>query len=136
MKKHTIRCPYCGGTAVLKDAAFVYGNKSHGGKLYVCSNYPVCDAYVGVHSDTTIPKGTLANKSLREKRIQAHRAFDQIWKRGILTKPEAYHWIADKFGLNTKQAHIGNFSEYMCDQLIRESKKVLYNNRTLLRAAS
>ena len=135
MKKQIIRCPYCGSTAVLKDASFVYGNKSHGGKVYVCSHYPECDSYVGGHADTNIPKGTLANRSLREKRILAHRTFDQIWKRGILTKHEAYHWIADKFCLDSTQAHIGKFSEYMCDQLIYESRKVLNNNRSWLRAA-
>ncbi len=137
MKKQTIRCPYCGSTAILKNASVVYGNKASGGsKLYICSRYPTCDSYVGVHTNTNIPKGTLANKSLREKRILTHRTFDLIWKRGILTKSEAYHWMADKFGLNSKQAHIGNCSEYMCDQLIYESKKVLCNNHMLLKAAS
>ena len=48
-QKKSIRCPYCGGTAILRDASFVYGEKSYGGKVYVCSNYPKCDAYVGVH---------------------------------------------------------------------------------------
>lgn len=136
MKKRKLRCPYCGSYAVLKDASFVYGNNSRGGKVYACSHYPACDAYVGVHVGTTIPKGTLANKALREKRILAHRIFDQIWKQNILTKSEAYHWIADKFGLDCTHAHIGKFSEYMCDQLICESKRVLLNNRISLQTAS
>ena len=75
---------------------------------------------------------------LRQKRIQAHRIFDQIWQQGILSKPEAYRWVADKFCLTDKQAHIGQFSNYMCDQLIRESADVLKNNHIpfRLRAAS
>ena len=83
-------------------------------------------------------KGTLANRELRQKRIQAHRIFDQIWLQGILSKPEAYRWVADKFCLTDKQAHIGQFSNYMCDQLIRESADVLKNNHIpfRLRAAS
>lgn len=83
-------------------------------------------------------KGTLANRELRQKRIQAHRIFDQIWQQGILSKPEAYRWVADKFCLTDKQAHIGQFSNYMCDQLIRESADVLKNNHIpfRLRAAS
>ena len=28
MKKKSIRCPYCGGTAVLRDASYVYGGES------------------------------------------------------------------------------------------------------------
>ena len=98
----------------------------------------VCLLYVGVHPGTKIPKGTLANRELRQKRIQAHRIFDQIWQQGILSKPEAYRWVADKFCLTDKQAHIGQFSNYMCDQLIRESADVLKNNHIpfRLRAAS
>ena len=116
-KPKIIRCPYCGGTAILRDASFVYGTHSPG---------------------TKIPKGTLANRELRQKRIQAHRIFDQIWQQGILSKPEAYRWVADKFCLTDKQAHIGQFSNYMCDQLIRESADVLKNNHIpfRLRAAS
>ena len=111
---------------------------SHGGQVYVCSHYPSCNSYVGVHPGTKIPKGTLANRELRQKRIQAHRIFDQIWQQGILSKPEAYRWVADKFCLTDKQAHIGQFSNYMCDQLIRESADVLKNNHIpfRLRAAS
>ena len=29
MKKQTIRCPYCGSPAILKDASYVYGSPSH-----------------------------------------------------------------------------------------------------------
>lgn len=135
MKKQKLRCPYCGGTAILRDASYVYGKTAREGKLYVCSNYPACDSYVGVHPHTILPKGTLANKELRRKRIRAHRIFDQIWKQGILDKQEAYRWMADTFYLDHSQAHIGNFSDYMCEQLIKESQKVLRCNNVSLRAA-
>lgn len=135
MKKQTLRCPYCGRPAILKDASYVYGPNSRGGKVYVCSHYPACDAYVGVHQGTALPKGSLANNTLRKKRIQAHRIFDQIWKQGILNCQEAYRWLADKFCLEIRQAHIGNFSDYMCDQLIKESSKVLQNNHIPMRMA-
>ena len=57
---------------------------------------------------------------------------------GILSIPEANRWVADLFCLTDKQAHIGQFSNYMCDQLIRESADVLKNNHIpfRLRAAS
>ena len=146
MKKQTIRCPYCGSTAILKDASYVYGHHSSGGKVYVCSHYPACDSYVGVHQGTSLPKGslanrtlrrkgTLANRTLRKKRIRAHQVFDQIWKQEIFSKPEAYRWLADKFCLETRQAHIGKFSDYMCDQLIKEASRVLRNNHIPLSLA-
>ena len=128
MKKQTIRRPYCGSPAILKDASYVYGHHSSGGKVYVCSHYPACDSYVGVHQGTSLPKGSLANRTLRKKRIQAHQIFDQLWRKGIFSREEAYRWIGDKFCLQTRQAHIGNFSDYMCDQLIQEASKVLQNN--------
>ena len=128
MKKQTIRCPYCGSPAILKDASYVYGHHSSGGKVYVCSHYPACDSYVGVHQGTSLPKGSLANRTLRKKRIQAHQIFDQLWRKGIFSREEAYRWIGDKFCLQTRHAHIGNFSDYMCDQLIQEASKVLQNN--------
>lgn len=115
-------------------ASYVYGNKAKDGKLYVCSHFPQCNSYVGVHPGTTNAKGKLANKELRQKRIQAHRVFDQIWLNHIFTKSEAYRWIADKFCLTAKEAHIGEFSTYMCDQLILESMKILENNHIPLRA--
>ena len=135
MKKQTIRCPYCGSTAILKDASYVYGPNAYSGKVYVCSHYPACDSYVGVHPGTRLPKGTLANRALRKKRIRAHQVFDQIWKQEILSKPDAYRWLADKFCLETRQAHIGKFSDYMCDQLIKEASRVLRNNHIPLSLA-
>lgn len=132
MKRQTIRCPYCGSPAILKDASYVYGHHSSGGKVYVCSHYPACDSYVGVHQGTSLPKGSLANRTLRKKRIQAHQIFDQLWRKGIFSREEAYRWIGDKFCLQTRQAHIGNFSDYMCDQLIQEASKILQNNHVPL----
>ncbi len=128
-KKNTIRCPYCGGVAVLREASYVYGDNAESKHLYVCQHYPECNSYVSVHDGTLIPRGTLANGDLRHKRIEAHHIFDRIWKSGILTKKNAYRWIQDKFQMTEQQAHIGYFSEYMCDQLISESKKVLEANR-------
>ena len=132
MKRQTIRCPYCGSPAILKDASYVYGHHSSGGKVYVCSHYPACDSYVGVHQGTSLPKGSLANRTLRKKRIQAHQIFDKLWRKGIFSREEAYRLIGDKFCLQTCQAHIGNFSDYMCDQLIQEASKVLQNNHVPL----
>lgn len=115
MKKHKkITCPYCGAPAVLRDASFVYGDHALVDKLYVCAHYPACDSYVGVFKNSEVPKGTLANSELRNKRILAHRAFDAIWKQGIMTRGQTYQWMQHKFSLTKQQAHIGNFSDYMC----------------------
>ena len=87
-KKNTIRCPYCGANAKLRPANVVYGEMTldNHAYVYVCDRYPACDAYVSAHAESKLPLGTLANGDLRNKRIRAHRAFDQLWKSGRMTK--------------------------------------------------
>ncbi|MBP3595289.1 MAG: hypothetical protein J6J44_12215 [Lachnospiraceae bacterium] len=127
-RKYSVKCPYCGRNAVLRSARYVYKDAAFEKNLYVCSGYPECDAYVGVHEGTQVPKGTLANGDLRHKRIEAHRLFDAIWKNGVFSRKDAYRWMQDVFCLTDTQAHIGEFSEYRCDCLIEECRKVLRNN--------
>ena len=128
MKRKNLKCPYCGSTAVLQKASLVYGVNAIDEHLYVCSHYPECNSYVGVHKGTLIPKGTLANGDLRNKRIQTHKVFSQLWRNGIMNKKQAYRWMQYKFCLSPEQAHIGQFSEYRCDELMRISHEVLQNN--------
>lgn len=125
--KKKIFCPYCGSMAILRDGKYVYGENSLIDKVYVCSNYPKCDAYVGVFRNSNIPKGTLADSELRNKRIKAHKYFDAIWKSGIMSRSQSYQWMQYKFGLTKKQAHIGYFSDYMCIQLIKVCRELLEN---------
>lgn len=115
MKKKQIHCPYCGAKASLRPASAVYGTatKVPDSYLYVCDRYPRCDSYVGAHKRTKEPMGTLANGDLRNKRIQAHKAFDWMWKSGLMTKWQAYKWMQGKLALTDEQAHIAKFSEYM-----------------------
>ena len=93
--------------------------------LYVCNRYPKCDAYVNTYPGTQRPMGIPANGDLRHLRIVAHRWFDLIWQSGIMPRNEAYSWMADRFCLRLKDAHIGHFSEYRCRALIRECEAVL-----------
>lgn len=124
MRQVKIRCPYCGAHAVLRSSKAVYQSKAKPGRhLFVCARYPLCDSYVGAHEGTLLPMGTLANGDLRNKRIQAHRAFNRLWESGTMKKWQAYRWMQAKFGLCSQQAHIAMFSEYMCDQLITECDK-------------
>jgi len=127
LKKNTVKC-HCGAHAVLRPASFVHGENAIGEYLYVCSRYPACDSYVGVHKKSRAPLGTLAGKELRGKRIQAHRVFNQLWMSGIMQKWQAYKWMQAKLGLNSDQAHIAKFSEYMCGELISICEQALQNN--------
>ena len=93
--------------------------------LYVCSRFPACDSYVRVHPGTKIPMGTMANRELRALRNKAHHYFDQLYKKGNMSKEDAYQWLASILAAPMGQAHIGLLGEYYCRQVIVESKKVL-----------
>lgn len=122
------KCPYCGKVSVLRDASFVYKDLTGSySRLYVCTGFPECNVYVGVHNGTNLPLGTLADGGLRRKRIHAHRVFNQIWQNDIMTKKNAYRWMQDVFCLREEHAHIAQFSEYMCDELIVKCREVLGN---------
>lgn len=121
MKRPNIKCPYCGSQAFLRPASVVYGARTTdpSAALYVCARYPACDSYVAAHHKTHLPMGTLANAELRHRRIQAHTAFNRLWKSGLMTKKQAYLWLQAKLGLPEEEAHIGKFSSYRCEQVIQ-----------------
>jgi len=121
-------CPYCNAPAQLKDSAIVYYTRSYG-NMWVCSNYPSCDAYVGVHKATNEALGTLANKELRQARMKAKELFEPIWKTGQINKhmglpymkktsnrKKAYRWLADKMGLTKDETHFGMFNKEQCEK--------------------
>ena len=76
-----------------------------------------------------VPMGTLADKSLRQKRMQAHRTFNQLWEKGFMRKQDAYAWLCVRLGIPEADAHIANFSEYRCDQVILLCKDFLNAQR-------
>lgn len=120
MKKYHINCPYCGSPALCQPASMVHGSSvlEKGRYLYVCSRWPECDAYVAAHKKDKSPMGTLANGSLRRKRILAHHALKELQTSRHMEKWAAYLWLQGKLGLDEDQAHIGLFSEQMCDRVV------------------
>ena len=123
------RCPYCGSPVAFRSADGIYKENSKGTMLYVCSRYPECDAYVRAVPGTRMPAGSMANSSLRALRSEAHKHFDLLFQTGLMTRDESYCWLAAKLQAPLSQAHIGRLSEYYCNQVILESKKMLENRR-------
>ncbi len=116
-------CRYCGGKVILTDASVLFGPKISG-EIYLCTN---CNASVGVHSGTTKPMGTLANKVLSLERAEVHRVFDALWKASGLTRKKAYAWLAKEMGLPKHRAHVGCFEIEECEKalrLCREHEKI------------
>lgn len=124
-----MNCPYCGAKAVLRNSSEVFSKPKYNEMMWVCSNYPNCDAYVGCHKGTSIPLGRLANQRLRNLKKEAHRQFDPIWKSGLMSRKEAYRWLADMLHIPCDECHIGMFDIKMCQKVIAICKK--QNNPTI-----
>ena len=108
-------CPYCNSFIELKDSKVVYG-KSYG-LIYICSNFPKCDAYVGVHKGTEKPLGSLASRYLRGLRNECHKKFDTKWE-DRKERKEAYKWLQSSMGLNKQKAHFAKFNEEQCVEFL------------------
>lgn len=113
-------CPYCHIPSEYKSSVEVYGEDY--GMIYYC---PKCGAYVGVHRGTNQAKGRLANVELRRCKIEAHRYFDEIYKRGLMKRTEAYEWLSKQLGLPPEYTHIGMFNRETCAKVVDVSKKIL-----------
>lgn len=126
----TITCPYCNSIATLENSIKVY--KKDYGLMYICGNYPDCDAYVGVHKNTTKPLGRLSNKELRKWKNKAHAVFDPLWQRKlekrrkergekykkVWARGSGYKWLALQLGIEMKDCHIGMFDIELCKKTV------------------
>ncbi len=121
MKKETVFCPYCHSKAILRSAHFVHNKNTvvTGKHLYVCANWPACDAYVSAHNHNLRPMGVLANGELRNQRILAHRALERYRKETGMTRRELYIWLRTKLELAESDAHVAAFTGDQCSQVIR-----------------
>lgn len=97
-----------------------------------------CGAAVGTHQGTETPLGKMAHSNVRMLRIVAHRAFDPIWKRGFMSRDEAYQWMHEKLNI-PENAHIGTIGELdliklteLSNQYIRERIAKALRNRERL----
>lgn len=121
-------CRYCGHPVAFTTNSEIYGKEYGNGKCFLCRN---CRAFVGVHTDTNIPLGTLANDELRAWRKEAHYWFDKLWKgtTKITNRYKAYGWLANEMKLDRVHTHIGMFEIKQCQEVIRLSKERLNNRK-------
>lgn len=99
-------CPYCGRTAECVDDSVVYG-RSFGRKVWVCPGYPTCDSYVGCHRDTKAPLGIMADRRLRNAKMECHEYFDPLWRKGLVSRNQAYQMLAKRMGMTKGECHFG-----------------------------
>ena len=119
MRKPEI-CRYCGSRIRLVPAKQVLGASAkrldmENEYLYQCQN---CNARVGCHKGTVIPLGNVANETLRLKRIETHRVFDQFWKSRHMSRNNAYKWLSQQLRIPMSEAHIAGFEMDQCQKVI------------------
>lgn len=86
-----------------------------------CTGYPACRGAHGAHPNGE-PLGVPGDKPTREARARAHEAFDRIWRAQhtrLMSRDEAYGWMARELGLSRDECHIARFDEETCARLIR-----------------
>lgn len=111
-------CDCCGSTVSFVTNDIVYGATTGDWPyIYLCDN-EVCAARVGCHPDTDRPLGTMADARTRKARQYAHDAFNPIFERKIMTRREAYTWLAGQLGVALIDCHIGMFNVKQCERTI------------------
>jgi len=110
-------CPYCGERSELVDGTVIYPHRPDLGSknFYRCAP---CNAYVGCHPGTITPLGRLANAELRKAKMNAHAAFDPLWRQGYMCRRQAYEWLAQELGIDSEDCHIGMFDVATCKQVV------------------
>lgn len=108
-------CGECGAEMELRQSP------KYPAPFWGCTKFPVCRGSHGAHPDGR-PLGIPANRATKDKRIEAHKVFDTLWKQGILKRKEAYQRLAEELGMS--EVHIGESDIEMCDKIIEASKKI------------
>ncbi|WP_298016802.1 zinc-finger-containing protein [uncultured Castellaniella sp.] len=117
-------CPHCGECVGLVSNAEVYNGREYGNwpYVYLCSG---CRAYVGLHPDTDLPLGTLADRNTRDERKHTKFLFKTITdERFGADRDAAYLWLAERMGIEPKACHFGFFDVAQCERaagIIREA---------------
>lgn len=79
-----------------------------------------CTYVVGAHPNG-FPLGTPADKETKKWRMDAHEAFDVLWKSGKMKRKEAYKWLQETMKMSVEEAQIGNFTIQQCKQVVAKA---------------
>ena len=66
---------------------------------------------------------------LQDRKKEAHVCFDLIWKCGILSRTDAYKWLAKKMKLSIYQCHIKKMTLPQIFKVIKYSRHLLEENK-------
>ena len=110
------------------DGSVIYPDRPHLHRhlYYLCK----CGAYVGTHKKGGHPLGYPAGGQTRYARSRAHSRFDPIWTSGLLSRDEAYAWLASAMGLTRAECHISKLGKAQADRVTRLSEEYIEAHAT------
>lgn len=119
-------CRYCSGQVSLVSNSVIYKGRSYGNwpYAYLCSG---CWAFVGLHPETDIPLGTLANNALRSSRNRSKAAFHDYMSKTGMSRAQAYRWLAEQMHVELGECHFGWFEQAQCElaeSIVKSAKPV------------
>ena len=118
-----MNCTICGQEADWVENKAVYGrNYGKSYMIWLCPNRH----YVGCHQNTQRPKGTFADRKIREARMAAHAVIDPLWKSGAYKRSTVYEQLSLAFG---KQIHIGEATKEECAEIIKTAALIFKDKR-------
>lgn len=103
------KCPHCNGAVTLEKNSVVYRGKTYGDwpYVYVCLACPDL-SYVGLHPNTDLPLGTLANRATRDARKAGKPVFNKLV--ALVGRDEAYRLLQQELKLSRADCHWALFS--------------------------
>lgn len=136
MSAPKVTCQYCGEEAQLVGGDKIYPHRPDLASLKFWECEP-CEAFVGTHKpgswryvkgrkimhEGTEPLGRLAKADLRMAKRTAHLVFDPLWQSGLMTRVQAYAWLAARMGMPIDDMHIGNLDVHQCHQVVSLCKE-------------
>lgn len=102
-------CHCCGGKVRLTDNSEIYGGQSFGDWpfVYRCTE---CPAYVGLHPDTDLPLGIMADRVTIAARKEAKAVFQRLTRERFGdNRNAAYAWLAQAMGIAPSTCHFAMF---------------------------
>jgi len=103
-------CAECQSPMILRESLY--------GKFWGCSQFPKCKGSHGAHQADGRPLGIPADKETKRARIEAHEAFDRLWKSRKMSRTQAYSWMQKAMDLPKDEVHIGRFTREQCIHLV------------------
>lgn len=118
-------CHCCGGPVKLTDNSEMYGGRSFGDWpfVYRCTQ---CQAYVGLHPDTDLPLGIMADRGTIVARKEAKAPFQRLTRERFGdNRNAAYAWLARELGIAPSICHFAMFGREQAERAARLCRMAL-----------